>query len=332
MLLDSTILEVAISLVFVYCLLSLICTAASEFISRIFAMRSNNLAEGIRNLLNDPEADEKTKDLAQKIYAHPLISGLAKKGLIDNGLNWLAEKLKIKLSWGLPSYIPPRMFVIALLDVAAPSRENSNKSTALRDLVNKSEYINNKTRTALLALIDSSADNLEGAHKNIEDWFNATMERASGWYKRNIQTVVLVLALAIVLVANADTLMLANHFAQDSSLRATYVASAEKLSGSSIPTSNISVNDTVYAIEQLRIMPLDWTKEPCTPFKQSCGGDWLLKKMFGLIITVFALSLGAPFWFDILSKLINLRETGKKPSESEVPPEPVKLDAFLSRR
>lgn len=318
MLLDSTILEVAISLVFVYCLLSLICTAAGEFISRIFAMRSNNLAEGIRNLLNEPGAD----DIAEKIYKHPLISGLAKNGLIDNGLNWLAEKLKInkKLYWGLPSYIPPRMFVIALLDVVAPGESTKSIDlTTLRSLVKDSKTINDKTRTALLALIDSSTGELKDLHKDIENWFDGTMERISGWYKRNIQTVVLVLALAIVLVANADTLMLANHFAQDSSLRASYVASAERLSDSSIPTSNVSFNDTVYAIEQLRMMPLDWTKEPCNPLNLSCGGDWLLKKMFGLIITVFALSLGAPFWFDILNKLMNLRGTGKKPPESKSP-------------
>ena len=315
MLLDSTILEVAISLVFVYCLLSLICTAVAEFISRIFAMRSKNLAKGIRNLLNEPGAE----DIAEKIYKHPLISGLAREGAIDKSLNWLAKKLKIdnKMHWGLPSHIPPRLFVIALLDVVAPGESKSTDLTTLRGLVKNSKTINDKTRTALLALIDTSK--LEDAHKNIEDWFNSTMERISGWYKRNIQTVILVLALAIVLVANVDTLMLANHFAQDSSLRTTYVASAEKLSGSSIPTSNVSFNDTVYAIEQLRMMPLDWTKEPCNPFYPSCGGDWLLKKIFGLIITVFALSLGAPFWFDILNKLMNLRGTGKKPPESESP-------------
>ena len=318
MLLDSTILQVAISLVFVYCLLSIICTAASEFISRMLAMRSNNLIEGIRNLLNEPGAE----DLATKIYNHPLISGLTKEGTIDKILNRLAEKLNIGLRWGLPSYIPPRMFVIALLDVIAPGEPKLTDLTKLRSLIKDSKTINDKTRTALLALIDNSK--LDDAHKNIEDWFNGTMERVSGWYKRNMQTVVLVLALAIVLVANVDTLMLANHFAQDSSLRATYVASAERLSGSSIPTSNVSINDTVYAIEQLTIMPLDWTNDTCNPFKLSCSGGMLLKKILGLIITVLALSLGAPFWFDILNKLMNMSGNGKKPPESKESPGPVK--------
>ena len=317
MLLDSTILEVAISLVFIYLLLSLICTAVSEFISRIFAMRSNNLFEGIQNLLDEPGS----KDIAEKIYKHPLISGLVKEGKIGKGVNWLTKKTK----YGYPSYIPPRMFVIALLDVVAPG-ETKKDLAKLRDAVEKNGIINDKIKTALLALIDTSSDKLEDVYKNIEDWFNGSMERVSGWYKRNIQTVILILALIIVLVANVDTIMLANHFAQDSALRDTVVASAERFSDSSIPTSNLSLNDTVHVIEQLRVMPLGWTGESCNPFNLSCGWDWLLRKIFGLLITVFALSLGAPFWFDLLNKFINLRGTGNPPKLGEPKPEESKRE------
>lgn len=38
---------------------------------------------------------------------------------------------------------------------------------------------------------------------------------------------------------------------------------------------------------------------------------WWITKFFGLILTVFAASLGAPFWFDILNKIISIRSTGK---------------------
>src|SRR5215211_9020344 len=73
----STVLDVAIGLVFVYLLLSLICSAITEGIARVFAMRSGTLKEGIRNLLSGPG----DVDYAQKLYDHPLISGLYRQGL-----------------------------------------------------------------------------------------------------------------------------------------------------------------------------------------------------------------------------------------------------------
>jgi hypothetical protein len=39
----------------------------------------------------------------------------------------------------------------------------------------------------------------------------------------------------------------------------------------------------------------------------------LLSKLAGWIITAAAVSQGAPFWFDLLQKLVNMRLAGKKP-------------------
>ena len=40
-------------------------------------------------------------------------------------------------------------------------------------------------------------------------------------------------------------------------------------------------------------------------------------KIVGILLTTIAVSLGAPFWFDMLNKLVNLRSTGVKPKKSE---------------
>jgi hypothetical protein len=46
------------------------------------------------------------------------------------------------------------------------------------------------------------------------------------------------------------------------------------------------------------------------------GREWLLK-IGGLLVTMIALSQGAPFWFDLLQKLVNLRLAGSSPAESK---------------
>jgi hypothetical protein len=39
----------------------------------------------------------------------------------------------------------------------------------------------------------------------------------------------------------------------------------------------------------------------------------LVAKAFGLFISILAVSMGAPFWFDMLSKFVNIRSAGKPP-------------------
>ncbi|MBK7407801.1 MAG: hypothetical protein IPJ40_06805 [Saprospirales bacterium] len=36
-----------------------------------------------------------------------------------------------------------------------------------------------------------------------------------------------------------------------------------------------------------------------------------LHKAFGWLVTAIAISLGAPFWFDMLRKMVNIRSSGK---------------------
>lgn len=68
----STILDVASGVVFVYLLVSLIVTAASELIAACFKWRAANLRKGLERLLD--------ATLADKLYAHPLVQKLAKSG------------------------------------------------------------------------------------------------------------------------------------------------------------------------------------------------------------------------------------------------------------
>ena len=50
--------------------------------------------------------------------------------------------------------------------------------------------------------------------------------------------------------------------------------------------------------------------------------DWL-RKVAGWLLTAFAVSLGAPFWFDLLNRFINLRVSGKAPEEKPKKPKEV---------
>ena len=176
------------------------------------------------------------------------------------------------------------------------------------------------TKETLLVLIDKTKRETKEAEaqvmrfrEEVESWFNDAMDRVGGWYKRWTQKILLALALALVFLLNADTILLVHHFSIDKDLRASYLQKAQ----------------TTQDVEQLRTrvdtlsLPLGWSQKPDDdrriPFIkgevtfEEIG--FLLQKLLGLFLTVGAISLGAPFWFDTLSKFINLRGAGTPPGE-----------------
>lgn len=65
-------------------------------------------------------------------------------------------------------------------------------------------------------------------------------------------------------------------------------------------------------------LPLGWS-EANKLAKYSNSNVWwqaFLLKILGWIISGVAISMGAVFWFDVLSKVINIRNSGKKPPSS----------------
>ena len=281
----SQILEVVIGIIFVYWLLSLISSSLNEIISRIFSMRARDLERGIRNLLEDPDGTE----LAKKFYDHSLIRGLKRKG--KN-----------------PSYIPSRTFALALMDIITPAdfKGGLKKFEEIKDIVAKIQV--DKLKEAMLPLINKAEFRLNKVYENIEDWFNDAMESVSSWYKQKTQLIVILLALIISVAFNADTLMITNNFYEDAALRASVAAIAEEAIRQPVsPESEPSLEKIKqYQEELLEVqLPLGWYEIP------KGIGDWVMK-VLGLLLTTVAVSLGAPFWFDLLNKFVSLRPTGKK--------------------
>ncbi len=154
--------------------------------------------------------------------------------------------------------------------------------------------------------------------QNIEDWFNDGMDRVSGWYKRWAQGLLLAVALVCVFAANMDTFMLAKRFSRDSALRASVVAAAEQAARVDTATASDSApaREALLKVSENLALPVGWIVSPDDPYRSDLVPGsvvgWLVK-LLGLLITVGAVSLGAPFWFDLLSKFVNLRGAGTPP-------------------
>jgi hypothetical protein len=120
------------------------------------------------------------------------------------------------------------------------------------------------------------------------------MERASGWYKRKVQTMLLVLATVVVIGLNVDTVHVTTSLLNNAPLREAVAARA---SDSGTPEDAAAAIDK---IDELNL-PVGWGAN---------APDNVLESIPGWLIAIAALNLGAPFWFDLLSRFSRLRGSG----------------------
>src|SRR5689334_25214643 len=106
----SVVLELALGVVFVFLLVSLLVSAATELIAAFMRWRATNLWKGLRAMLGD--------GVQEQLYQHPLIKTLITPTTASPwGTRWLFKLPGFRRLWPEtkgPSYIPSRAFAFAL--------------------------------------------------------------------------------------------------------------------------------------------------------------------------------------------------------------------------
>ena len=168
----------------------------------------------------------------------------------------------------------------------------------------------------------------------VELWFEEVNERARGWLKRSVGWRLIIVGLFVALISNADTMQIFSRLSQNPELRQVVVEQAESQLQriDKVVSQNTESLQTLLRDEAKRglseLQPLlGWqTNDPLLQCFRGCpagvddpGLAGYILKFFGLLITAFALSMGAPFWFDLLRKLLEARGklTGKGKSQEE---------------
>lgn len=198
---------------------------------------------------------------------------------------------------------------------------------------------------------------IEKAKASFKKHYDEIMNRATGWYKKSVQWNLIVIGLIIALAFDADTfkiytnltgnpddrqklIELATNFSNENKIE-IYTAQRDTTSG------NVGQGDTsaVQRVSDLRSLMdsllvneiqnvpsplgLGWQKSISQQLEeaQAKGREawkFYIFKLFGWIVTALAVSLGAPFWFDMLQKVINIRNSGIRPQDAEKKQTPVR--------
>lgn len=328
----NTIIEVGIGLVVLYSLLGVLCSAINELVATAFARRARNLQEGVENLIGDKRTAE--------LYKHPLIRSLyreegPKKGLVRKVAVMIVGRIPRfrHLLFRPPSYLPADKFALALLNLAAPSAVSPPPEPPLtiadcvtRNLAARAggDAADKKLMETLDALWRSAGENVDAFVRSVESWFNDSMARVAGWYKRKTQWSLLVLGLLVAVSLNVNTITISQRLWTSTPLRSAVVEQSKKLPppttapDGSLGESFQPVKNSFKQVSELQL-PMGWGKGQA-PSRDDAG-----IALAGWLLTAVALSLGAPFWFDLLNKVAGLRNTGapeKLPAKDTAPLSP----------
>ena len=266
----SELLDVVIGMVFVFLLLSLICSAVNELLETRLKNRAGDLEKGITGLLGN------NTGLVDKFYNHGLIFSLYRGSYEE------ASKDRT-----LPSYIPSQDFANALTSILGPESGAIPSADDIRAAIAKIQ--NPQVKSALQTLFNDAGSDLQRFRKGVEGWFNSAMDRVSGWYKRRTHVIIFALGFVIAVTRNVNSISLAQDLWANKATRDALVGAAQSYlekhpaSMSANPSSGNSTLDPVLKadIDELKSinLPIGWTrkilddlyKTPLLVVRRACG-------------------------------------------------------------
>jgi hypothetical protein len=338
-------LNIAIGLIFIYTLFSLLTTTVVEFIAVNLQLRAKNLKLAVKRMLDD---SDKKVVFSEKFNNTPVVKYMS---------SWKFSIFLRRIRY--PSYMRADTFSQAMLYMLS---EDATKEKPLSDKIKETlnKYENTETGKYLLFLLDESNNDIEKYKKSLETWFDSTMERSTGWYKKNLTYLTLGFGLFIATVFNIDTFQMIRKLTADPNAREQYVQMAGQLLNNKAFTSLVPVYDSIQHCVVLKDTLLSkYTRKEKTEFSKMFRDTvsskiieaqnklfqrmdslyqksenpqsilsfnrkaWLYwffdswENFLGCLVTAIAISLGAPFWFDSLNKLMRLRGSVSIPASTE---------------
>ena len=321
---STLILNIAVTLVFVYLVLGIMITGINEAIFTLTRARGKYLKKALDNLFYDDE----WKEIAPQIENSPFINVLKNA---DNRF---------------PAAIPVANLTAALLSVIGNGDSNiDNIRKVVEKKKNKGDLYN-----MLSSILSDRGLRLDELRARVDEVFGSAMQRVSAWYKRNAFLFSLGFALLVSTLLNIDTIDITTglwknkeqseklaafvnvaskeieendkgeiilHDGIDTLARISRVAvkapagNTDNLSDAGSTALNGSVTEIRQSYDILADLgiPMGWTKKnmPAVAGFWDAVLLWTIK-ILGILLTAFATSLGAPFWFDLLKKLTGIKK------------------------
>ena len=340
----SNLINLIFGTIFIFFLISLICSSVFEAVSALSGLRARLLTEWL----------EKT------------LPGFCIHLLNNSTLNGLSDKGKTT------SYMSSSNFASALVEIITRYKKDE-VPTSVEDIKKAiTEFKNDSNlegtanllpedfrRMLLISISEAQlktqdlAEQMKLFRSSVENWFDSMMERITGNYKRWSMGVSFAVAVIVTISLNIDSVAIIQYLSKNKEALDKVVAAADKAVGDAalkdkMTQSNTNTNETVTkkinsdgsvetvikTIESKRdevegykkqledLVPIGWKENEFDEFRNCYGpeiypGSKRASKILGWLITIFAASLGAPFWYELLMKAANIRNSIKPLTAAE---------------
>lgn len=302
------VLEVLIGTITVFLVFSIVVTSVVEAISSLFKLRARNLEKALKTYYSQ-EIDGKGKKLYEALKDDPILGTLYR------------DK-------NLPSYVGSDLVAKSVIGFLQSHHGlNCMQDITTEDIRKTIARIpdSHELQSLLHAYLDRCDGSVDGFIAEVENHFDTAMDRASGWFKRYVQRITILVASVLVGSTNLNTIEIVRHLSDNPESRAALIMMAEnhllqaeqyeEYKGEAginegeleviIAETELARKRYIDSVSQLSSsgIPIGWNNN-------QAGDTSMAVHALGLIISAFAVSLGAPFWFDLLSKFMRVRSTG----------------------
>jgi hypothetical protein len=315
-----TILQIIISVIVIYLIFSVVVFVIVEWLSGITQMRGRMLEKAIKGMFNNHE-------IGRQILSHPVVKNLA------------AQRKR------RPAYLPASSIAAAIIDIVGTKGAAAGQAETYERFMQGVDNLPDEDLKKLLRSLAQRARNLETLTETIEKWYNDGMERLSGWYKVNTRWVAFIIALLVTGIFNVDTIYIIRVAKADPVLRQRMNDLGDKIMADSAFFAHVNSlppfdtdyyeeyeNDSTIKSDTFDLQTADQhgpvAMSPDERLQQlnelgqfiresDLPIGWHIKNedpmyyiVLGWFLTALALTAGAPFWFDVLKKLVNVRSSG----------------------
>jgi hypothetical protein len=353
---DSLVLQTVIGLLFVFASFAALVSVTTEAISRLIGLRGEYLLRGLRSLLDGTSHFELTlADLLRRtpgapapgpaqsepattpwvttLLAQPLISSMAEQAAMPPSAG--NAKLTNRQRRRMPSYLSSRTFSMAMIGMLVP---DSTGRTTMDDVSTAVAAMpDGHLKTSMQSVMNAAGSDLESFRIALQQWYDDHMARVSGWYKRHVRWISLVIATVLVVSFNLSAVQITRSLYTDQVLTSSVVTTATQASG-------CQDEDPAHCLRNLRRevervggagLPIGWSvvADCRSTVAANCGWAaghgladpargtpqdilFFLLVLLGWALMVVAILPGARFWFDALNRLGSLRASGPKPVSS----------------
>lgn len=292
-----TTLDVLIGLITVYLAFGIACTAIVDAAAGILRKRGKYLDQALRALLAGKLSG--ATSFIDAFYDHPLLQTLNHK--YGDNPSWFVKWRRRLLFQSNHSYVPQDIVGRVVADIILPNKDGASIAEAVKALPGSAT--DNRIKGLLTTIVNEVGEDSVAFKKAIESQFSAAMDRTSNRYKAFAQRIAFLAAFALVVGANVDTIAIAKSLALNPAARTQLVQDAQQLTakGDAKQSADDSLKQAEAVLESSGLQ-VGWNEIPI-------GRSSWLEKIAGLLVSIFAVSLGAPFWFKALQRFMQARES-----------------------